>query len=47
MFDAALAAASGCEPVQTILVVNPQNADQLRARIDRIREWAATGREAR
>lgn len=31
MFDAALAAASGCDPVQTILVVSPQNADQLRA----------------
>jgi bifunctional UDP-N-acetylglucosamine pyrophosphorylase/glucosamine-1-phosphate N-acetyltransferase len=31
MFDAALAAASGCAPVQTVLVVNPQNADQLRA----------------
>lgn len=31
MFDAALAAASGCAPVQTILVVSPQNADQLRA----------------
>ena len=31
MFDAALAAASGCEPVQTILVVSPHNAEQLRA----------------
>jgi len=31
MFDAALAAASACNPVQTILVVSPQNAEQLRA----------------
>jgi len=31
MFDAALAAASGCDPVQTILVVSPGNAEQLRA----------------
>ncbi len=31
LFDAALAAASGCDPVQTILVVSPGNAEQLRA----------------
>ena len=31
MFDAALAAADACDPVQTILVVSPQNAEQLRA----------------
>lgn len=31
MFDAALAAASGGAPAQTILVVAPHNADQLRA----------------
>lgn len=31
LFDAVLAAASGCDPVQTILVVSPQNAAQLRA----------------
>lgn len=31
MFDAALAAARACDPVQTILVVSPQNAEQLRA----------------
>lgn len=31
MFDAALAAASGCAPVQTILVVRPDNAEELRA----------------
>jgi bifunctional UDP-N-acetylglucosamine pyrophosphorylase / glucosamine-1-phosphate N-acetyltransferase len=31
LFDAALAAASGCAPVQTILVVGPHNAEQLRA----------------
>lgn len=31
MFDAALAAARACDPVQTILVVSPQNAAQLRA----------------
>ena len=31
MFDAALAAAAGCEPVRTILVVSPGNAEELRA----------------
>ena len=31
MFDAALAAAEGCDPVQTILVVSPGNAEELRA----------------
>jgi bifunctional UDP-N-acetylglucosamine pyrophosphorylase/glucosamine-1-phosphate N-acetyltransferase len=31
LFDAALAAASGCDPVQTVLVVSPNNADVLRA----------------
>lgn len=31
MFDAALAAASGCDPVQTVLVVSPGNAEELRA----------------
>jgi bifunctional UDP-N-acetylglucosamine pyrophosphorylase/glucosamine-1-phosphate N-acetyltransferase len=31
MFDAALTAAAACDPVQTILVVSPQNAEQLRA----------------
>ena len=31
MFDAALAAASACDPVQAILVVSPQNDEQLRA----------------
>ena len=31
MFDAALAAARACDPEQTILVVSPQNAEQLRA----------------
>lgn len=30
LFDAALAAASGCDPVQTILVVSPNNAAPLR-----------------
>ena len=31
LFDAAITAASGCEPVQTVLVVAPHNAEQLRA----------------